>query len=112
VRRAVSISGLYDLAPIARAPSLQGDLRLTPAVVARASPARFEAPAGAQLCAVVGALESEEFLRHNRMIRRRWGSAVVPVCEELPGRDHFTVLDALVEPQASLHRRVADWLAD
>jgi arylformamidase len=112
VRRAVSISGLYDLAPIARAPSLQGDLRLTPAVVARASPARFAAPAGAQLCAVVGALESEEFLRHNRMIRRRWGSAVVPMCEELPGRDHFTVLDELVEPQASLHRRVADWLAD
>jgi arylformamidase len=112
VRRAVSISGLYDLAPIARAPSLQVDLRLTPAVVARTSPARFAAPAGAQLCAVVGGLESEEFLRHNRMIRESWGDTVVPVCEELPGRDHFSVLDELVEPQATLHRRVADWLSD
>jgi arylformamidase len=112
VRRAVSISGLYDLAPIARAPSLQVDLRLTPAVVARTSPARFAAPAGAQLCAVVGGLESEEFLRHNRMIRERWGDTAVPVCEELPGRDHFSVLDELVEPQATLHRRVADWLSD
>ena len=110
VRRAVSISGLYDLAPIAATPSLQIDLRLTPAVVARTSPARFAAPAGAQLCSVVGALESEEFLRHNRLIRERWGAAVVPVCEELPGRDHFSVLEELIDPQATLHRRVTGWL--
>ena len=110
VRRAVSISGLYDLAPISRAPSLQVDLRLTPTVVARASPARFAAPAAAQLCSVVGALESEEFLRHNRMIRERWGEAVVPVCEELAGRDHFSVLDDLVDTRATLYRRVRAWL--
>lgn len=109
-RRAVSISGLYDMAPIAATPSLQADLRLTPAVIARTSPARFAAPQQAQLHSVVGALESEEFLRHNRLIRERWGAAVVPVCEEIPGRDHFSVLDELVEPHAALHRRVAEWL--
>jgi arylformamidase len=111
-RRAVSISGLYDLAPIAAAPSLQVDLRLTPAVVARTSPARFAAPAGARLASVVGALESEEFRRQNCLIRERWGAAVVPVCEELPGRDHFTVLDELVAAQTVLQRCVLQWLAD
>ena len=110
-RRAVSISGLYDLAPVAATPSLQADLRLTPEVVARTSPARFAAPAGSRLCSVVGALESDEFRRHNRLIRERWGARAVPVCEELPGRDHFSVLDDLVDPQATLHRRVTDWLA-
>ena len=110
-RCAVSISGLYDLAPVAATPSLQADLRLTPDVAARASPARFAAPAGARLCSVVGALESDEFRRHNRLIRERWGARAVPVCEELPGRDHFSVLDDLVDPQANLHRRVTDWLA-
>lgn len=109
-RRALSISGLYELAPIAATPSLQTDLRLTPAVVARASPAVFPAPTQACLHTVVGALESDEFLRHNRLIRARWGASVVPVCEEIAGRDHFTVLDELVDPQAVLHRRVADWL--
>ena len=109
-RRAVSISGLYDLAPIAATPSLQANLRLTPAVIGRASPARFAAPRHALLHSVVGALESEEFLRHNRLIRARWGATAVPVCEEIAGRDHFTVLDELVDPQAALHRRVADWL--
>ncbi len=112
VRRAVSISGLYDLAPIAAAPSLQIDLRLTPDVISRTSPARFTAPAGARLASVVGALESDEFLRQNRLIRDCWGSAAVPVCEELPGRNHFSVLDELVESQGALRRRVVQWLTE
>jgi len=112
VRRALSISGLYELAPIAAATSLQVDLRLTPEVIARASPARFAAPSGAQLASVVGALESEEFRRQNRLIREQWGEATVPVCEELPGRNHFSVLDDLVQTQAPLHRRVVQWLGE
>ncbi len=111
-RRAISISGLYDLAPIAATPSLQIDLRLTPEVVARASPAWFAAPAGVQLCSVVGGFESEEFLRQNRMIRERWGQAAVPVCEEVPTKNHFTVLDELVEANAALHGRALKWLFD
>ena len=110
VRRAVSISGLYDLAPIAATPFLQADLRLITEVVARTSPALFAAPAGAWLASVVGALESEEFLRQNRLIRERWGAAVVPVCEELAGCNHFNVLDELVGAQTALHRRVLEWL--
>lgn len=110
--RAISISGLYDLAPIAATPSLQVDLRLTPDVVARASPAWFAAPQGAKLCSVVGALESEEFLRQNRLIRERWGLAAVPVCEELPARNHFSALDDLVAPLAPLHGRALRWLFD
>jgi arylformamidase len=110
VRRAVSISGLYDLAPIAATPSLQVDLRITPDVILRASPALYPAPTGARLASVVGALESEEFLRHNRLIQERWGEQVVPVCDELPGRDHFTVLDELVDGQSTLHRRTLEWL--
>ena len=109
-RHAVSLSGLYDLAPIAATPSLQVDLRLDDATIARNSPARFSPPRGARLCSVVGALESEEFRRHNRLIRERWGPRVVPVCEELPGCDHFTVLDELVAPEAPLHSRVLAWL--
>lgn len=112
VHRAVSVSGLYDLAPMAATPSLQVDLRLTPDVIARTSPAYFPPPRGAQLATVVGALESEEFLRHNRLIRERWGEAVVPVCEELPGRDHFTAVDEFVDSQSELHRRTLQWLFD
>ncbi len=100
---AMSISGVFDLAPLRRTPILQADLRLTPAAVRRLSPARFPAPAG-PLRALVGADESAEHLRQNWLIRRRWGARSVPVCEALPGRNHFTVLHDLVDPAGAAHR--------
>jgi arylformamidase len=55
------------------------------------------------LRAVSGALESDEFFRHNRLIRRRWGSRAVPVCEAIEQADHFTVLDSLTRGDNRLH---------
>ena len=100
---ALSISGLYDLEPLRQTPSLQADLRLTPQAVARLSPAFFPRPKGAPLYAAVGLEESDEFLRHNRLIRDVWGPTAVPVCETVPGANHFTVLGGLVDPAARLH---------
>ena len=100
---ALSISGLYDLEPLRHAPFVQADLALTPASVARLSPAFFPRPKGARLYATVGLGESEEFLRQNQLIRDVWGPTAVPVCETLPGVDHFTVLQGLAQPGARLH---------
>ena len=99
---ALSISGLFDLEPLRHTPFLQGDLKLTPASVRRLSPAFFPRPKG-KLYATVGAAESEEFLRQNQLIRDVWGPTAVPVCETVPGRNHFDVLDSLIEPGARLH---------
>ncbi len=103
VRRALSISGLFDLEPLRHAPHLQADLRLTHRSAQRLSPARFPAPAG-ELHAVVGALESEEFLRQNALIRQAWGARAVPVCETVPACNHLTIVDGLADPQARLHQ--------
>lgn len=100
---ALSISGLYDLNPLRLTPSLQADLKLTPQAVARLSPAFFPRPKGAPLYAAVGLEESDEFLRHNRLIRDVWGPTAVPVCETVPGANHFTVLNGLADPAARLH---------
>ena len=102
VKAALSISGVFDLDPLRRTPFLQPDLRLTPRSVRRLSPAGFPAPAGT-LRAVAGALESEEFLRHNRLIRRRWGALTVPVCDTIADADHFTVLEGLARSGSRLH---------
>lgn len=99
---ALALSGLYDLEPLRLTPFLQPDLRLTPALVRRLSPAFFPRPAG-PLHALVGADESEEFLRQNQLIRDQWGPTTVPVCEALPGRDHFSVLTDLVDPRGRAH---------
>lgn len=98
VRNALSISGLYDLEPIRQTPFLRDALQLTPADALRASPAGMPAPHDGVLYTVAGGEESAEFLRHNELIRDKWGTRVVPVCEALPGLNHFSVLDALAQP--------------
>ncbi len=100
---ALSISGLYDLEPLRHTPFLQADLRLTPASVARLSPAFFPRPKGGKLYTTVGLDESDEFLRQNRLIRDVWGPTAVPVCETVAGRNHFTVLASLADPAGRLH---------
>jgi arylformamidase len=95
----VAISGLFDLEPIRRTTFLGPDLRLTPRNVGAVSPARFRPqPGQPPMAALVGGAESAEFNRQNRLIRSRWGAAAVPVCEALPGLNHFTVVDALLAP--------------
>lgn len=110
VCNALAISGLHDLEPIMRTPFLQPALGLTPAQVAKASPARLPAPRHGTLYTVTGADESEEYLRQNRLIQEAWGVRRVPVCEAMPGLHHFSVLDALVEPSHRLHQLALDLL--
>ena len=111
VSRAMAISGLFDMEPLRRAPSLQKDLRLTAESVARLSPARFPAPPG-RLFAVVGAQESQEFRRQTQLIRKSWGARAVPVCEEVAGCHHFDILHDLVDPQGRTHRLAAELAID
>jgi arylformamidase len=103
VKNALSISGLHDLDPMMHTPFLQPSLRLTPAQVRMASPALLPAPVRGELYAVTGGDESEEFHRQNALIQKAWGKSRVPVCEALPGLNHFSVLESLVEPGQRLH---------
>jgi arylformamidase len=100
--RALAISGVYDLEPLRLTSFLQPDLKLTPASVKRLSPAFFPRPRG-QLYAVVGADESDEFVRQNKLIRDVWGPTSVPVCETLPRCHHISILHSLADPAGRLH---------
>ena len=109
VKNALSISGLYDLEPVRLTPFLKSSLRLTAADALKASPARMPAPMlwedeWGVLCTVAGGDESAEFLRQNQLIQEVWGCEAVPVSEALPGLNHFSVLDALVNPKHRLHQ--------
>ena len=104
VKNALSISGLYELEPLRHAPNVKDSLKLTPAQVRKASPALLPTPTDGTLYAVAGGDESAEFLRHNQLIQQAWGKKTVPVCEALPGLNHFSVLDALVDPVHRLHQ--------
>ncbi len=103
VHKALSISGLFDLEPMRKTPFLQGDLRLTPAQVRMASPAKWQRPHQGVLYAVAGGDESAEFLRHIRLIHQAWGPKTVPVCEALPGLNHFSIVTDLTRPGTRLN---------
>lgn len=98
VRKAMSISGLFELESVRATPFLTDSLRLTESDAVKASPAWMTAPKQGSLISVVGALESEEFLRHNLLIHNAWGKKVVPVCEEIAGTNHFSILEELSFP--------------
>jgi arylformamidase len=103
VKNAMSISGLYDLEPVMHTPFLKESLRLTPEQVRKSSPAWMPRPRQGKLYTLVGADESPEFLRHNGLMQSAWGKAAVPVCESIPERNHFSVLEDLAAPWTRLH---------
>ncbi|MBG6071758.1 MULTISPECIES: alpha/beta hydrolase [unclassified Polaromonas] len=109
VKSALSISGLFDLEPIRQTPFLQ-DLNLTPEQVRQASPVLLPRPRQGTLCSVAGGDESEEFLRQNLLIQQTWGMDTVPVCESLPGLNHFSVLEAMIAPGHRLHQLTLELL--
>jgi arylformamidase len=104
VKNALSISGLYELESVMHTPFLKDALRLTLQQVAQASPAWFAPPRRGVFYSVAGADESAEFLRHNALIAQAWGQRVVPVREDLPGLNHFSIVDALAQPGHRLHQ--------
>jgi arylformamidase len=104
VKSALAISALHDLEPLMHAPFLQPSIQLTPQQVRQASPARLPAPAQGTLYSVAGGDESAEFHRQNELIRKAWGKQRVPVCELLPGLNHFSVLDGLTQPGHRLNQ--------
>jgi arylformamidase len=102
IKNAVSISGLYELESIRRTPFLSDSLKLTPDQAKKASPAWLPAPkvSGGRgvLLSVAGGEESAAFMEHNALIQQAWGHKAVPVAEVLPGLNHFSILEALIQP--------------
>jgi arylformamidase len=107
VPAAYAISGVFDLSPLLHVSQNQ-DLRLDETEARRVSPLHWKVPARRRLDAVVGALESSEFLRQSRIIVDGWGAGGVATrYEAIPGMNHFTVVDALKEADSAMTKRVA-----
>lgn len=106
VPAAYAISGLFDLAPLIPT-SLNEKLQLDGAEAEALSPLFWPAPEGRTLDAVVGGIESGEFLRQSAEIVRAWGEeGVVARYEEIDGADHFTVIASLTDPASAMCERI------
>ena len=55
------------------------------------------------------ASSSSEFLRQSKTIADAWRQGMADTrYEEIPGADHFTVLDPLSDPDSAMTRRVVE----
>jgi len=108
VPAAYAISGVYELEPLVGI-AINDDLKLDAAEARRLSPALWPVAPGRALDAVVGGAESGEFLRQNRIIAEVWRrQGALTRDEEIPGANHFTVLDPLGDPGSAMVRRLVE----
>ena len=97
----LSISGLYDLRVLTKIPSINDDLRMTPELASRVSPALMLPTTNAALHIAVGGQELGGFKDQHRIIAQAWPAnlgADIPC----PGENHFSILDRFADPQSEL----------
>lgn len=97
----LAVSGVYDLRPIVMVDWLNPDLGLDETSALKVSPAFIPPATRAPMVTAVGGEESSEFKRQNALLCARWKSAVVADIQ-VPGRNHFTVLDELCDQASPL----------
>src|SRR4029078_11009451 len=106
-----SISGVFDFMPLLKV-SQNADLRLDEKSAKAVSPLTWKLPPQRSLDAVVGGEESSEFIRQSKIIAEDWAKkGAVTRYEAVTGANHFTVVDALADPDSAMTARVVK-LAD
>jgi arylformamidase len=102
VRGGLAISGIYDLEPI-RLNYLNEKLGLDPAEAERNSPLLHLPPAAGELIVAYGAKELPELRRQSVEYAQAWVERGLPGhLLPIDGADHFTILEALADPQGAL----------
>lgn len=107
----VTVSGLFDLEPLTRAEFIRDDLRLDPVLTRALSPAYLQLRNDVPLLRAVGAGESEEFHRQSALIAEHWPQACQRPMIEMRGCNHFSVCDALGDPDSVLFQETAGLLS-
>jgi arylformamidase len=103
-----AVSGVFDLAPLVSI-SVNQDLKLDVAEARKVSPLYWPLKPGRTFDAVCGGLESDEFKRQSHTLAQVWGQAGAQTRSgEIAGTNHFTVIDALADPQSAMTARVAE----
>lgn len=101
-----SISGVFDFMPLLQV-SQNADLRLDEKSAKAVSPLTWKLPPQRSLDAVVGGDESSEFIRQSKIIADDWArKGAVTRYEAVLGANHFTVVDALADPDSAMTERV------
>jgi len=107
IEHVVSISGVHDCRPMLKL-ALNETFRFDKDEAARESPALQWPVESASMTCWVGGAELPEFLRQNDLLANIWtGLGAKTRSVHAPGKNHFTVLEELVDPNAALTMEIA-----
>jgi arylformamidase len=111
IKGALLVSGVFDLSPL-RYSFLQPQLQLDDWAIIQHSPINWVDELRTPLLLAVGASESQEFRRQTRAFyEASLRTAIGSEMKIIPGADHFTALDPLLDPNSFmcswLRRRVS-----
>jgi arylformamidase len=99
----ISLSGVFDVAPLINT-SMNADLGITKDSAVALNLMNERPRSRTRLCFAVGGDESEEFHRQSEDMSFAW-LGMAPDYVDLPGYNHFTIVDDLASPQGELNRR-------
>lgn len=105
VQSTIAISGLYALGPLRRT-SINEAVGMDADMARRNSPALLPPRSTAPVVAVVGGEESDGFHQQAATLAGSWRDRNIEVLD-LPGRNHFTILEELAGDGAILGRALA-----
>ncbi len=97
----LSISGIYDLGPIAGTPSVNIDLRLGESDALKLSPGLLPPATRAPVHIAVGGRELGGFKEQHALIANQWAS-VIAADIPCPDDNHFTILNTFANPETEL----------
>ena len=105
---ATAISGLFDLEPI-RLSYLNDSLQLDEEQALKNSPVGLVPTAKVPLILALGADETSEYHRQQAGLEEAWSQYDLPLSVvEMPGLNHYDVIDHLGHPGSALHHAVMD----
>ena len=99
VHGALSVSGLFDLAPLLQT-TIGDALRMDVQTARDLSPMLMAAP-GLPIHAMVGGDEGAEYARQSAGIAEAWGGS----WSSAPGRNHFTLVEEMARPDSEVTGR-------
>ena len=111
LRSAVLISGIYELTPVLGVSVNAAEIRLTEEMVAPLSPMRF-APTAVPLLLAVGGDEAPLWMRQSADFATAVDAAGGRARYlEIPGENHFSLMETFTDPDAPLPRAMLDHLS-
>ena len=103
IKGACVISGLFNLIPV-RLSDINQVLKMDTETARQNSPVHLLPATQCPLLIVVGSNETNEFLDQSKELYTCWKERISAEIIQIPGLNHYSIVETILDPQSCLHR--------